>query len=645
MPSADRVPRALRLTTLALVGSAFLLRLDLLRRHAFNPDEFQHLHGAWCIARGLLPYRDYFEHHTPWLHFFLAPFFTFFAVETDGASAEAFVFFARGWMWVFSGMALALTFWLGKLWDGEATACAGLVLLATSVMFLDKTLEIRPDVPAVVFLLASWIALLLALRREREGRPPHVLFAQGGLLLGMALLCTQKALFTLPASAVWLTWYLLGRAQGMARNMRLKAVSWHVAGVLATVGLVLGVFAVRNGLWAFVDSNLLVNLRWPVRFSPVPLLRQLFHENGLLVVLAAGGWLLAAVALARRMSEGIGRALVPLQAAGLVAGVFLIPVPYAQYLVLVLPLLALLAGSLLVRAVTAVSRLQSRPARMAGLAAIGAIVLAGSVVPMRIMAGMHRPAHRKVEEHLDRMRGVLAATRPDEAILDGFSGLGVFRPHADFHFFLHDEIRVLLGERGATRLFAALRDGVVAPDWVVADGDVLALPREIVTFLRENYEPVAPSPLWRRKDLWLDDGEWLDLGGGPTDALAGRGWYAPESDGDRTFRKGRGRRSSVRLPLRRPARCRQVVLHARPESEEATTVELTVNGRSLGTIRLSAGWHDYAVPLPRRLLRRGVNALQIAYDPVPSEADPVDRGRDALAAVDGIALDCGARPR
>jgi hypothetical protein len=645
VPSSSRVPRGLRPTALALVAGAFLFRLALLRRHAFNPDEFQHLHGAWSIARGLLPYRDYFEHHTPWLHFFLAPFLAFFAVDTDPGSAEAFLFFARGWMWVFSGLALALTFWLGKLWDGEATGWAGAALLSTTVMFLDKTLEVRPDVPAVVFLLGSWVALLLALRREAEGRAASALFAQGGLLLGTALLCTQKALFVLPASAVWMALYLLDARGAAPRTRRVRSVLWHAGGALAPFLIVLALFALRGGLGAFVDSNFVVNLRWPVRFSPEPLLRQLLHENGLLVVLGLAGLGLALLDLARGAGPRAARMLVPLHAIGLGAGVWVIPVPYAQYLVLGLPLLALAAGGFLARAAAA-SRPARRPARMAGLAAIGVVVLAASMRPVRIIAGMRRPPHTKVEDHLRRLRHVLQATRPDETILDGFSGLGVFRPHAYFHFFLHDEIRVLLGERGTTRLLSGLRDGAVAPDWVIADADVLALPAELVAFLRASYEPTGSASLWRvKRDLWLDDGRWLDLGSLPTDVLAGRGWYAPETEGERTFRQGRGPRSSARLPVRRPARCRRIVVRARPEYTAAmATVELAVNGRAVGGIRLQPGWREYPVPLPRAVLRRGINALQLSYRPVPSEADPGHRGRDALAAVDGIRLECG-RPR
>jgi hypothetical protein len=82
---------------LLLTLGAYFWRLHLLRVRGFDPDEFEHLHAAWYISKGMLPYRDFFEHHTPWLHFFLAPFFVFFDVETNSTEAHAFLYFARMW--------------------------------------------------------------------------------------------------------------------------------------------------------------------------------------------------------------------------------------------------------------------------------------------------------------------------------------------------------------------------------------------------------------------------------------------------------------------------------------------------------------------------------------------------------------------
>ncbi|HWQ27408.1 MAG TPA: hypothetical protein VNN12_00100, partial [Dehalococcoidia bacterium] len=57
----------------SLLGALFLFRLASFSSRWFNPDELEHVHASWCIAKGMVPYRDFFEHHTPWLWYLLAP--------------------------------------------------------------------------------------------------------------------------------------------------------------------------------------------------------------------------------------------------------------------------------------------------------------------------------------------------------------------------------------------------------------------------------------------------------------------------------------------------------------------------------------------------------------------------------------------
>ena len=88
-------PKLLIATILIPVLAVGGLQLALVPIRHFDPDEFQHLYSAWCISKGMLPYKDYFEHHTPFLHFLLAPCFRFFNVETDPDQATSFIFFTR----------------------------------------------------------------------------------------------------------------------------------------------------------------------------------------------------------------------------------------------------------------------------------------------------------------------------------------------------------------------------------------------------------------------------------------------------------------------------------------------------------------------------------------------------------------------
>jgi len=71
----------------ALVVGPLWARLKLLHVRGFNPDEFEHLHASWLVASGHLPYRDFFEHHTPGLYYLLAP--PLRALDVEGSVMDA----------------------------------------------------------------------------------------------------------------------------------------------------------------------------------------------------------------------------------------------------------------------------------------------------------------------------------------------------------------------------------------------------------------------------------------------------------------------------------------------------------------------------------------------------------------------------
>jgi hypothetical protein len=213
------------------------------------------------------------------------------------------------------------------------------------------------------------------------------------------------------------------------------------------------------------------------------------------------------------------------------------------------------------------------------------------------------------------MRAVMETTSPDQTVLDGFTGAGVFRPHAWYYFFLHEEIRALLGAPQIGRLRAELRDGEIAPALVLFDDDVAHLPAEIVDFLRDNYEPTPDPLVWRAKDYGLAGGAGrIDVGGGPTDALVGRGWSAPEREGGLTWRRTQGRRSTLRVPLRAPA---DIVIEVRARAEAAgDRLALAVNDAPAGERPLLAGWADYRFPVPAAAWRAGVNRVRLGGPPL-----------------------------
>ena len=137
--------RPYRVVIFLLILTALILRIPILKVRGFDPDEFQHLHGARQIYHGDIPYRDYFEHHTPFLHFVLTGLYPIFGEEIR------ILFAARALMLVFTVVIVYLTYVLGKTLYGADTGLFAALFLSYVIMFLEKTLEVRPDLPAVIF--------------------------------------------------------------------------------------------------------------------------------------------------------------------------------------------------------------------------------------------------------------------------------------------------------------------------------------------------------------------------------------------------------------------------------------------------------------------------------------------------------------
>jgi 4-amino-4-deoxy-L-arabinose transferase-like glycosyltransferase len=137
--------RRYSLLLLAIIVVLAVYRVTILSvQRSFDTDEFEHIQDAWLISQGFSIYRDFFEHHPPLLYLFLAPLFAFF----DESEA---LFIARMSMVPFAVGILAMTYLIAAKIRGRLAGVIACALLSTLVVFQQKSIEIRPDVPAVFF--------------------------------------------------------------------------------------------------------------------------------------------------------------------------------------------------------------------------------------------------------------------------------------------------------------------------------------------------------------------------------------------------------------------------------------------------------------------------------------------------------------
>ena len=127
-----------------------------------------------------MPYRDFFDHHTPLFYLLLGP-----AVAVSPEDFRAVVV-ARLLAWCLLGVLLFLVWRLGRRVGGAAGAWLATVLLVTFPPFVSRGLEIRPDLLAsVAFLGAGWLLL-------RESRSPRLSAVLAGALTATALLSSAS---------------------------------------------------------------------------------------------------------------------------------------------------------------------------------------------------------------------------------------------------------------------------------------------------------------------------------------------------------------------------------------------------------------------------------------------------------------------
>ena len=535
------------------------MRLAYVRNTFIVVDEFEHLHAAYLVAHGQAPYHDFFEHHTP-LFYYLAA-----AVLPMRSPTFETLIYARYLALAFSATTMLLAWWLVRRAFGrtEALVVASL-LLGNFFLFARGSLSYL-DTYAVPLVMLS--ALCLVASRQR----PFRCFCSG-VALGLAVLVTQKAVVVVFAPAVvflargWHEW----RAPS-ERSKWLSDIVAYTVGGFAPAALLVALLGVR-GLGEFFRDNVLLNMAWKARHFPTKELAVLGISDGAVYVLAIVGTTAQLWQLLRRALVVVDEDVPALFLASVGAGVFLLPVVWEEYFILLVPFAVIVAGVTLTRwarqylwadgrfelfgtevrkatsgaalALFSVMLLDlfgrkltpSNPlSARAFLAVIGLWLLILASIRMTTVAHGHRKAvfwlafflafplteqadwiqHNSNAEQRERVAYVLSHTDPHDTVFDGYSGFGVFRPHAYRYWFLHDEVQTMLSaDERSTEIIQALEREKTPI--VIADQYVTALPDSVRAYIDEHYERTRFPEIRERKR----DARAADLAPAPTDAPA-----------------------------------------------------------------------------------------------------------------------------
>jgi hypothetical protein len=624
-------PAAVALLCFAIALLAY--QGSLLRTRTFDPDEFQHAHSAFLIAQGQLPYRDYFEHHPPLLHFLMAPVIASLDPQAGGTQALETLVVLRALSWIAALFGLFAHHLLALRLAGPLGASVSSLLLVTTVMVFEKSMEIRPDTFA--FALLQWALLILC----GQGSTPRPLFPF--MLLGVGLLFTQKLAFPILGIVLAVT---LGQRPWTREHM--KQGLWMLGGLLGPTLLCGLYFVVRSAGTAFIEDVFLINLRWKARLDAWPFLVSRFLTPNPLFALTAALALLDCALRMRRGPRDQGDdslRVVALSASSGALGVVLLPVAWEQYYLIFLPSLSTLAGDLIERAGARVSR--SLPA-VPSAAIVSVFVSLGSLLPA--LEALTNQRLRTSEAKDKAIALILDNASRSETVLDGYSGIGVFRPHAFRYFFLHAEMRLMLEESTVKELEEGLLNGSINPRFASSDSHLRSVSPRVREYLERHFATVEQGPAAIRlfpgpPQAW-DDGITRFLGQSwPARGawvMALDGWLPRESPAGRSFRRSRGKASTLLFSVLDPEGETRLCLSARAGVDvPLMSARVRLNEEDLGEIQLASNFASFELLVRPGLLVRGLNRLEFFYPRRPAQSRPeLTAEENATMALESLAL-------
>lgn len=388
---------------LAAVFAVLTLALSVFR--FLDNDELEHLHSAWLVLSGGLPYVDFFQHHHPLLWYCLAP-----VLAVTGQSASAVIAF-RLLYFLLTLAILGATYRLASECRASRDAAwLSVALLVSMTTFTYVAIEIRPDVPQVFFGVLSAIFLV---RLCRSGAARDA--ARAGAFAAVSFLFLQKAVVVLAC-------YPIAFAVCARRPWRAALrPALTFAAAFAAVCVPFAVFLVVTGS---LDEYVIANWRLipfigagRARISFLsPIMLRDFARNAAFWGLVLG----ATVALIRGRLRA-DYAVPAILGLGTVAALFWLNRVVDRYLVAAMPFLAVAAAAWLSGVLDA-----RRVGAVRGLAILLIVCLLPGAAMLRAVGRSNRPQLALIQYVLDR-------SRPDERMFDPWREYNLFRP--DVHFF------------------------------------------------------------------------------------------------------------------------------------------------------------------------------------------------------------------
>lgn len=395
------------LVGILLLGvTALLVALGQLR--SFDHDEFEAMHTTWKMFTGQEIYVDFIQHHHPFTYYVLEPLYGIFGADTPVLLAGRMLMVGMLLLTLLVTYLIAL-----ELYKNRLVAATSALFLACFVLFLDKMIEIRPDVPMSLLALLGAYFALRALRTRAWW-----LFALSGASFGLALMFLQKAIVLLLGIGLVLLVRLF------TKKLRFSDLVIFGVAVLAPV-VPYGIYLVLSDkletfiFYNFTYNTLYYRLRGWELYKLVANVGAVYKYNIIVVLL----FFYVTFFMRKERREWESLFLI----ASVLGFTLLTGRHNPQYYILAFPFMAVLAARAFWTLLT------PRPV-------IAALLLAFVVYgPLERYYTVFLVPQQSNSYQLARIERVLALTDPDDYVYDGNIQFNLFRRDIDFIWYMAGE--------------------------------------------------------------------------------------------------------------------------------------------------------------------------------------------------------------
>lgn len=361
----------------------------------FDHDEFEVVHTAWKITTGKLIYWDFFQHHHPLLYYLCAP-----VIKIIGENIYVLICM-RLFIFILTVGIFYTVYLISIKFFNRDTAVISFLLLSSSMVFLLKTIEIRPDVPQT---LLSLIAILLILKYFETKSSKTLVVAS--LLLAISFLFLQKTIFLIFLITMVFLFKIIKKE--MHFNQMFLFFGCFFAVIIPYICYLLYTRSINQ----FIFFNWILNMNFIIRYSPIVTFLYNLKFNGLLCLFYIGS-------LCTIKNATQNQKILAFFSAGLILALFANPIPLNQDYMLIMPLVCITAA----RGVTCFIK---NKRLLLGLAILAMFPTDYFLIAEKLTSN---------SEQLNKINYVLSVTTPSDYVYDGDIQFNLYRPDINYFWF------------------------------------------------------------------------------------------------------------------------------------------------------------------------------------------------------------------